>query len=346
MKQDRTRAGSLKMPIWDSVTTHHFFVGPISICASQSGVMSYWFHDTHWQSHSLQTGHVMPVLSPLPNLCWDLREQMTMTINPSAFGPFPSLGRTTEPGTHTTVLKPTVYSAVNTQLSKLKVSGCLRKGHPVTFLALNIPLAPGGWICQQTLSSCAGRSPGPWLSWIWAFRVAKPGLKPGAFSITSFWPSSPRSLSEWAKGSTVYPPFRTQIKDLLFQETFYDPSQQLLLLQGLGSTTYSGRPSPTTLSKWGLPAPITPASPCVTASQHLPQPEFMPIICVYLYIFHPPHSNLMRYQGRNLTASTTVVCGQLRAGDTAGNQHLKQCYPIKGESTHVYHFRFVRDPTH
>lgn len=345
MKQDRTRAGSLKMPIWDSVIT--FLLVPFqSVPASQgwclTGSMTPTDRATLYRRGTLCRFSVHFQISAENS---GSRWQWLST--PSAFGPFPSLGRTTEPGTHTTVLKPTVYSAVNTQLSKLKVSGCLRKGHPVTFLALNIQLAPGGWICQQTLSSCAGRSPGPWLSWIWAFRVAKPGLKPGAFSITSFWPSSPRSLSEWAKGSTVHPPFRTQIKDLLFQETFCDPSQQLLLLHGLGSTIYSGRPSPTTLSKWGLPAPITPASPCVTASQHLPQPEFMPIICVYLFIFHPPHSNRMLYQGRNLTASATVVCGQLRAGgDTAANQHLKQCYPIKGESTHVYHFKFVRDPTH
>lgn len=57
-----------------------------------------------------------------------------------------------------------------------------------------------------------------------------------SFLYILFWPSGPSSLSEWAKESTAYPPFKVQIKDFPWiQETFHDPSQLLLTFPGLGS---------------------------------------------------------------------------------------------------------------
>lgn len=107
----------------------------------------------------------------------------------------------------------------------------LMEGPPCHIPSLNTPLAAGGWICQQTVS-CAGWWPGPWPSWSWAFR-AKLGLAPSqALSTSSFWPSSSRSLSEWTKEAHFTHPSGLS-SDLSSKETFYDPPQQFLILQGL-----------------------------------------------------------------------------------------------------------------
>lgn len=142
------------------------------------------------------------------------------------------------------------------------------EGPPCHIPSLNTPLAAGGWICQQTVS-CAGWWPGPWPSWSWAFRVAKPGLKPGAFSTSSFWPSSSRSLSEWTKEAHFTHPsglsskiFSSKKPSMIPPAIPHPPRSQA------NSSLYPRRLSLTTLCKCGLPPPISPASSCRTALQH------------------------------------------------------------------------------
>lgn len=97
-------------------------------------------------------------------------------------------------------------------------------------------------------------------------------------------------------------PFRTQIKGFLSQETFHDPSQLLLNFPGLGSIVVAFREASPDHTLNVAPSPVTEASPCKTASQDLPQSEFMLIIYACRFIFHP-HRNCVLYQDSNLTAS-------------------------------------------
>lgn len=123
-----------------------------------------------------------------------------------------------------------------------------------------------------------------------------------SFLYILLWPSGSSSLSEWAKGSTAYPPFRVQIKDFPWiQETFHDPSQLLLTFPGLGSIiTAFGEAFPDhLLNGASLPQLLKhhPVQPCTTASQDLPQYEFMLIVCACAccFIFRPSHKNRVLY---------------------------------------------------
>ena len=212
------------------------------------------------------------VLSLLPNLFCDFREQRTLTIDPSAFHPFARLGGTTEPGTNHSFK---IYCVFCGEYPAVKTESVwsLMEGPPCHIPNLNILLAAGGWICQQTLS-CAGWWPGPWPSWSWALRVAKPGLQPGAFSTSSFWPSSPRSLSEWTKEAQFTHPSGLSSKISSSKKaSMIPPAIPHPLRSQANSSLYPRRLSLTTLSKRGLPPPTSPVSSCKTASQHLPQSE-------------------------------------------------------------------------
>lgn len=103
-------------------------------------------------------------------------------------------------------------------------------------------------ICQQTLSPCAGWLPGPWLSWIGAFQVARPGLKPGVFSASSFWPSSPRKvfLNELREAQYTHPS-GPRSKTFSSKKPRLIPPSSSSLQVSAHSPPYSGRPSLTTL---------------------------------------------------------------------------------------------------
>lgn len=74
------------------------------------------------------------VLSLLPNLCCDFREQRTITIDSSAFHPFPRLGGTMEPGTNHSFK---IYCVFCCEYPAVKTESVwsFMEGYPVTSLA-------------------------------------------------------------------------------------------------------------------------------------------------------------------------------------------------------------------
>lgn len=246
---------------------------------------------------------------------------MAMTMYPGAFCAFPKLGGRVEPA-HTPAPQFKTYcaSAMNTQLSNLKAVLILMEEPPCHIPS---PEHPAGsrimTLSRDSLPMC-WLITWPWPNWIWAVRVARPGLKPGAFSTSSFWPSSPRSLSEWAKGSMVHPPCRAQIKALLFQGAFHHPSQLLLIFAGLGSTVTSFREAfPDHKQNMASLPQLLERHPVylLPRAYHNLNSGWL-CMCIGFFSLLPPGT--MRSPKRVTSQPPCpVVCGKCNARDTAGN---------------------------
>lgn len=183
---------------------------------------------------------------------------------------------------------------------------------------------------------CAGWLPGPWPSWRGAFQVARFGFKPGAFSNPPLGPVAQEVFANELREAQYTILQGPDHRPSMVPPSFSSPCEVLAQWP-----LYAGRPGLTTASKCGLPPPFIQVSPYITASRDVPQSEFMLIIYVYLLIFHPLHRNPVLYQGSNLRPSTCVVCGECNARDTASNQYLNLCSPIKKNASRMHHFKFA-----
>ena len=233
---------------------------------------------------------------------------------------------------------------MNTQLSRLKASGVLWKGHPVTSLAWTSRWRQEGESANRLSHVLAADlAPGP--------AGAEPSELPSPVSsqaLSLHSPFDPVAQEVFLNGLKKHslPTLQGSAqRSPLPRKLLWSP-QQFLILRGLRPIhpfIPGGFPCPHSLNGASLhqPAQHHPAKLLHSTYHNLNHAAYL---CVSIY-FPPSYRNPRLYQGRNLTASKHV-CGKLRAGDTAGNQHLNQRYPLKGESNHVHHFKFARSPTH
>lgn len=183
---------------------------------------------------------------------------------------------------HTQAPQFKTYHAICCEYPVIKLSFLILIEQPPWHIAS--PECPAGsrmMNLPQTLSPSAGWQLGCQSNWIWGAGVARLvssqelSLHPPLEPVASFWMN-----------------FRAQIKDLVFQETFHGPSQLLLIFSRSWFNqhfTQEGFPGPH--ANRDFPPAITWASPCVTASQDLPPPDFMLLIYLYRFVSRPPHRN-------------------------------------------------------
>lgn len=103
-------------------------------------------------------------------------------------------------------LKPTMHCAANTQLSNLKAFLILMEKPPCHILS---PEHPAGCRMMNLLTDSLPMCwliTWPWPNWIWAVQVARPGLKPRAFSTSSFDPVAQEVfLNELREAQYIHP---------------------------------------------------------------------------------------------------------------------------------------------
>lgn len=185
---------------------------------------------TPTEGHALQMGEIMGAHHKCWfwvhfQICWDPLSRGQWLCIPVHSVPFQNqAAQWSQTHTHRHHnLKPTMHCAANTQLSNLKAFLILMEEPPCHILS---PEHPAGCRMMNLLTDSllmCWLITWPWPNWIWAVQVARPGLKPRAFSTSSFWPSSPRSLSEWAKEAQYIHPSGPRSKTFSSKQ----PSQSL-----------------------------------------------------------------------------------------------------------------------